>query len=223
MSYVLEGSRQQLFRGITDDVAEPCVDPQPGPIRAHLSEADRGVVERRIEPRLSVAHRYGFPFQPGLVFAQKSHGLFEAGNVPDDLGGPNGFAECVPNGRDSYCDVNRTAVFVKPDGLNLFDTLSGRDPGEKIVLLLLALRWNDAADGLPQHFFFAVAEELGRRLIPACHCSIEGLADDGIKGRAYNCREEGGSVLSLCLHRDIVRLTRHAGKDSRSDKTLVAA
>jgi hypothetical protein len=69
-----------------------------------------------------------------------------------------------------------------------------------MVLLLLAIRWNDAADGLPQHFLFAVTEEPGRRLIPASHRSIKGFADDCVKGRAYDRGKEGSGVLSFCLN-----------------------
>ena len=105
-----------------------------------------------------------------------------------------------PGWREIHCDVDQAAVFVKPDGLELLNPLSRANLGQEIIFLLLAVSWNDAANGLPQHFLFAVSRRAQLAASFHCHRAIKGLADDRIEGGLTIRGEESNSVLSFWLN-----------------------
>ncbi len=54
---VLEGLGDQFVAAVSDDVAQPLVDPEPRAVEADVRDADGGVLERAAEPRLAFLKR----------------------------------------------------------------------------------------------------------------------------------------------------------------------
>src|ERR1041385_9206717 len=69
------------------------------------------------------------------------------------------------------------------------DALARSDPGEEMYLLMLALRRNQAADGVSDDFRRKIAKHVRGRLVPTGDRTLQCLADDGVAGGLHNRRQ----------------------------------
>ena len=121
--------------------------------------------------------------------AHLSLGPFPIGDVPCKLRRADDHAGRVLDRRRRDRDLQQTPGLGPSHGLEIIHALAAPNPAQDLVLLVLAIVWNQPLDGGPHHLLGRVSENAFGTSVPGFDDAVQIPADDGVVRRFDNRRQ----------------------------------